>query len=113
MPLKPILSNQFKTERQRSQNSDIELTEELHRTSINRNHSSPDIHEQSDRIPPLMTSNTPVYVTENRHRARRRSSVQILDIKLIQSLSNQSTSLPVGDNDSRVAENKSDDFCEL
>ncbi|CAF3652491.1 unnamed protein product [Adineta steineri] len=113
MPLKPILSNQFKTERQRSQNSDIELTEELHRTSINRNQSSPDIHEQSDRIPPLMTSNTPVYVTENRHRARRRSSVQILDIKLIQSLSNQSTSLPVGDNDSRVAENKSDDFCEL
>jgi len=61
-------------------------------SEINANHNNQLIDntaEQRDTIEPLQSINTNLISSEEQHRTRRRSSVQILDIKFLHSLSNQ------------------------
>jgi hypothetical protein len=49
----------------------------------------------------------------DQYRTRRRSSVQFLDRKFIQSLSSQTASSAATDNDFKAAANSAEDVCEL
>jgi hypothetical protein len=65
-----------------------------------------DTNEHRDTIEPLESVKTDVTSEEQQHRTRRRSSLQILDIKFIHTLSNQI------DNQSNDRINASEDLCE-
>lgn len=107
MALKRILSHGSHSG-QRSRNGETEGMEEFHRSF------SDDHHEHHDVIQPIRSSNTLDVTAEAQpYRARRRSSVQILDRKFIQSLSNTASSIGTNDPDSLFAANISEDACEL
>jgi hypothetical protein len=103
----------------RSQNPHSESSEDFRRaySADNDDHSNrhpDDTNEQSDTVEPFIPINSSAFATEQQqYRTRRRSSVQILDKKLIQSLSNQTTSSITTGTDSNVLPSTSEDLCEL
>ena len=119
MSLKRVPSTTSNSELEDSQNSNSQMTIELEKKLPNENNADrltklqklPSITEQQNSVESFSTPNTPGYARENHHRTRRRSSVQILDKKFIQLLSNQMTSSLVGNNESYTKGNISD--CEL
>ena len=107
MALKRIFSHNSHSG-QRSRNGESEGTEEYQRSF------SDDHHEHHDVVQPIRSNNTLGFPAEQQpYRARRRSSVQILDRKFIQSLSNTASSTGTNDPDSLFAANISEDVCEL
>ncbi len=119
MAFKRLFSHHSHNGHQRSRNPNSESSEEVHRTSAdehNRNYSNQhhDVtNEQYDTIKPFMNNKGPAYATDEQYRTRRRSSVQMIDKKFIQSLSNPTTTSSVGDDDSNPMANTSEELCEL
>ncbi len=108
MSLRRLFSHHSHGGHHHSRNPHSDSSEEFHRTF------SDDTHEHRDIIPSLMIKKTPGYVSEQQsYRTRRRSSVQILDKKFIQSTSNQMTTSVTTDSDSNAAGITSEDVCEL
>lgn len=119
MSLRSMLSHHSHSGRHRSRNPNSELTGEFRRT-YSDNHDDhaqrhpDDTNEHSDVVESFINSSSPEFVAEQQaYRARRRSSVQILDKKFIQSLSNQMGSSLTADSDSNTGANASEDVCEL
>jgi len=118
MAFKRIFSHHSHNGHHRSRNANSESTE-VHRTSAdehNRNHSNQQhdaTNEHYDTIKPLMNNKSPAYATDEQYRTRRRSSVQMIDKKFIQLLSNPTTTSSVGDDDSNPVVNTSEELCEL
>lgn len=115
MSLKSILSHNTHSGQQRSRNPNSDSSEEFRR-AFSENHStrtSDDANEHFDVVKPFKASSNTAFGAEQQpYRARRRSSVQILDKKFIQSLSNQLGSSQTTDSDSIFAANASEDVCE-
>jgi len=120
MSLRRLFSHHSHSGHHRSRNPNSESSEEFRRTfseGNNDDHSHrhlDDTNEHSDIVKPFKAINSPAYAAEqDSYRTRRRSSVQFLDKKFIQSLSNQTTSSLTTDTDSNAAANASEDVCEL
>jgi len=120
MSLRRLFSHHSHSGHQRSRNPNSDSSENFRRAfsaETHEDHSNrhlDDTNEQCDVVEPFMPGNTPAYKAEQLpYRARRRSSVQILDKKFIQSFSNQTTSSVTSNNDSNAAGNTSEDVCEL
>ena len=101
----------------RSTNPNPTLLNDAHPTLSNENnqvHTHQDDDEHNDAIVSRTVNGSPAYEAEQQqYRSRRRSSVQFLDRKFIQSISNQSASSNPRDNVFTVAANTTDDACEL
>ncbi|CAF2605325.1 unnamed protein product [Rotaria sp. Silwood2] len=83
-------------------NEQIDIAEEI------------DVAEQIDTVEPIMVDNTPGYAKdEEQYRYCRRSSVQFLDKKLVQSLSSAVTSTVIADDDFNAAASVSEAECEF
>lgn len=90
----------------RSHHDHLELPEEVQRSF------SDDTHEHHDIVKPIRSSNAPDFgVEQQAYRARRRSSIQILDKKFIQSLSIPSS--PSDLESPLLARNISEDVCKF
>lgn len=107
MALKRIFSHHSHSG-QRSRHEHLELPEEVQRSF------SDETHEHHDIVKPIRSNNTPDFgVDQQPYRARRRSSVQILDKKFIQSLSITTPSSPSDPESPRATTSISEDACEF
>jgi len=119
MSLRRLFSHHSHSGHQHSRHPNSDSSENFRRAFSAEHHEDSNRHldetnEQCDIVEPFMPGNTAAYTTEQLpYRARRRSSVQILDKKFIQSFSNQTTSSLTNDNDFNAAGNTSEDLCEL
>jgi hypothetical protein len=121
MSLRRLFSHHSHSGQHRSRGHHSESSEEFRRTFPNDNpdehHTQhlPDPNESRDTILPFIASNIAAYsVDQQQYRTRRRSSVQILDKKCIQLLSNQlPSSSSTADNDPNIPTNTSEDVCEF
>ena len=90
-------------------------SEEFHR-SFPDDHSArhpEDVEEHEDVVVPYLPNDAAAFTPEQEtYRSRRRSSVQILDKKFIQSLSNQFSSSVTTDAKVNATENTSENVCE-
>lgn len=112
MSLKSIL-HRSQSEQDRNKQKSISNTD----TEFCRAVSSRNDDETTDLIDDFqsyLTGSTGSFVAEQQaaYRARRRSSVQILDKKFIQSLSSHVSTSLTSDTDSNAAANASEDACE-
>ncbi|CAF4648087.1 unnamed protein product [Rotaria sp. Silwood1] len=110
MPLKRIFSSHSHSRQQRSQNSNPAAVSAYRRTlpSENSNDTTAqnpnDTNEAIDIVEPIIVNNTPGYAADQaQYRSCRRSSVQFLDKKLIQSFASPVTSTVTADDDSNAA----------
>jgi hypothetical protein len=77
-------------------------------------HAPENANDHHDTIQPVIVTITPAVEAERQqYRTGRRSSVQFLDRKFIQSLSNQTGSSVATDNDFKAVTSTTDDACEL
>jgi hypothetical protein len=121
MSLRRLFSHHSHSGQHRSRGHHSESSEEFRRAFPNDNpdehHTQhlPDSTEHHDTMLPFIANNIAAYsVDQQQYRTRRRSSVQILDKKFIQLLSNQlPSSSSTADNDPNIPPNTSDDVCEF
>jgi len=114
MSLKSIL-HRSQSEQDRNKQKSISNTDtdtEFCRALSNRN--DDETTDLIDDFQSYLTGSTGSFVAEQQaaYRARRRSSVQILDKKFIQSLSSHVSTSLTSDTDSNAAANASEDACE-
>ncbi|CAF3364548.1 unnamed protein product [Rotaria sp. Silwood1] len=114
------ISKRVCNRQQRSQNSNPAAVSAYRRTlpSENSNDTTAqnpnDTNEAIDIVEPIIVNNTPGYAADQaQYRSCRRSSVQFLDKKLIQSFASPVTSTVTADDDSNAAASVSEAECEF
>lgn len=113
MSLKSILHRSQSEQQRNGEKTSSNTNEEFCRAFSSGN--DDETNDQIDDFQSYMPGSTATFVAEQQqaYRARRRSSVQILDKKFIQSSSNHVSTSLTADSDSNTATNAFEDACEL